>query len=278
MSQVQLVEDGSKLLTATATVTRVPFQEKDALSQSKWCHLNFGEVLVVITTTGIVQVFDETVSRLLHTYRHPDAHVGLKGVSSDGDSRIFIGTSHGNVLVLTVTPDALVMTQTVCEQKTNISDVAANTQTVAVADMDGHIILLDPSNLQVTHIFPASIPDPCLTVSLVGQYLLAGYLSGKIRIFDISNPHLKVEIDAHSRPIYALHVHPHKPVFATGGEDTVVNVWSLPDADGKVALLYSSEVKDTLICGLQFAHNTENTVLCVAPYDFNHLIVIPFEN
>jgi len=64
--------------------------------------------------------------------------------------------------------------------------------------------------------------------------LLASYASGHLRIYGIGpnaeDRVLQAEIGAHARCITALHVHPTLPIFASVGEDCVVNVWSFPNA------------------------------------------------
>jgi len=45
---------------------------------------------------------------------------------------------------------------------------------------------------------------------------------------------LKTELQAHSRMLSAMAVHPTRPLFATAAEDATMAVWQLPDGDQEV--------------------------------------------
>ena len=115
-------------------------------------------------------------------------------------------------------------------------------------------------------------------------------LSGTL--FRINIKELMVEVAAHTRCINAIDIHAHQPLVVTVGEDTFVNVWSLPDFESKgssevrvaafgeghkcpsgaqtrslqVSLLFSSCVKDQMLTGVQFLRDGTSNVACAA-YD-----------
>ena len=48
---------------------------------------------------------------------------------------------------------------------------------------------------------------------------------------------LKTELQAHSRMLSAMAVHPTRPLFATAAEDATMAVWQMPDDDQEVCWL-----------------------------------------
>lgn len=50
---------------------------------------------------------------------------------------------------------------------------------------------------------------------------------------------LKTELQAHSRMLSAMAVHPTRPLFATAAEDATMAVWQMLDADQEVCQLLS---------------------------------------
>jgi len=68
------------------------------------------------------------------------------------------------------------------------------------------------------------------SIKLMNQAPLASFYvvalaTGVIRIFSCANCDLMVEMHAHSRQINAIVCHEVKPVFASVGDDTIVNLW-----------------------------------------------------
>jgi hypothetical protein len=144
---------------------------------------------------------------------------------------------------------------------------------------------------------------PCTGLGLVQGLLVASYASGHVRIFRPArrNPSsgaasgsggggLLAEIAAHARCITALCPHPLQSTFATVGEDSVLNVWSVPDAAAasmapaagapptklRVLLDMTTTVTDATLTGVQFVSNpTRPSVahLAVASYDSRELKV-----
>ncbi len=66
---------------------------------------------------------------------------------------------------------------------------------------------------------------------------------------------LKLDLQAHSRLLCAMAVHPTRPVFATAAEDATLAVWTLPDGDQDVSLVQSAlnscSSAATVACDLQ---------------------------
>lgn len=90
---------------------------------------------------------------------------------------------------------------------------------------------------------------PCTSLVLLKNIVIASYASGYLRIYGNGNNNrddraLQAEIGAHARCITALHVHPVLPIFASVGEDCVVNVWSLPNVSSSNSSKEASTVSN----------------------------------
>ena len=48
------------------------------------------------------------------------------------------------------------------------------------------------------------------------------------------NGNLKLELQAHSRMLCAMDVHPSKPLLATAAEDATFAIWSIPNDEEEV--------------------------------------------
>lgn len=104
----------------------------------------------------------------------------------------------------------------------------------------------------------------------------AGFSTGHLRIFRTRTSELVVEVAAHSRCVNAVDIHAYQPLVVSVGEDTFVNIWSLPDFEskgsGEISLLFSSCVKDQLLTGAKFM-NDETGNFAIAAYDVDQISV-----
>ncbi len=66
---------------------------------------------------------------------------------------------------------------------------------------------------------------------------------------------LKTELQAHSRMLSAMAVHPTRPLFATAAEDATMAVWQMPDDDQEVCWLLSSSLVAAFVSSQQQATN-----------------------
>jgi hypothetical protein len=171
---------------------------------------------------------------------------------------------------------------------------------------------------------------PCTSLALRGSHLVAGYATGHVRVFRMpaatagsgagagaaatgstapsaSGGFLEVEIAAHARAVMSVCFHPSRSTFASVGEDSVVNVWSLPEtstsagtglgagagagagmgagaSSSKVLLDMSAPIADRILTGAAFVPSQGGgggggggggavAHLVVAPYDRPNLRV-----
>lgn len=115
---------------------------------------------------------------------------------------------------------------------------------------------------------------PCTAVAIRGDSVVAAFADGRVRIFSAGDGALLSEAAAHGRCITALTLHPTEHLFATVGEDTLVNVWTLPNPQEKgpsLELVASRRRPDMQLAGVAFSRMGSNLV--ASAYDWPALHV-----
>ncbi|GMH83644.1 hypothetical protein TL16_g09667 [Triparma laevis f. inornata] len=155
-------------------------------------------------------------------------------------------------------------TKSIREHGSAISDISCSESYCASADDRGNFCVFDVNkeeptgghNLMTKRLFITSETSfPCTSIGVVNALLIAGFSSGHLRFFDLSNGDVVVEVAAHSRCISAVTVNEEAGVVATTGEDCVISVWKIPDSpdDGhQVDLVFTEGVVDRQLCGVSF--------------------------
>lgn len=273
INQIYTLDDSNRLTTGTATVLRSVYAENEAVCQVQYAPLADQEYLVVGTQYGLLNIYDETGMRLVHSHRIFEGPTLVRGIAHDGAQRLFVGTSRNNVHVFQVSQHSFSQLQLLSDNKAPVTAVAANKQVLAVGDEDGTVLLYALDSLLLQHTF-TNPDDAVSSIAFSNNFLLVAFFSGRVRIYDTVAKSIVAEIQAHARPIFALDVFQEKGLFALGSEDTFVSVWTLPDPAGKVSCLHCSDIKHSLICGIKFARNTDQLTLLATSYDWTHLNVL----
>ena len=114
---------------------------------------------------------------------------------------------------------------------------------------------------------------PISAIMSTSSYLLCALGNGKIVVLDLELNTI-VEINGHSRSISGMDVDEASGVFCTVGEDSTLNVWTLPGEDDEVKLVVSDMVDDRLLTGCRFLvdGHDECKIVCSA-YDHDQIIV-----
>jgi WD40 repeat protein len=156
-----------------------------------------------------------------------------RGIGSSGD-RVFVGSSSGVVLVIDyVGNNTFKYVDSIGHHKSSIQAVHASGSHVVVGDEEGKISSFNTASLALEASFTVSSNQVITALISKGDAVIAGLSTGTVKIFKISSSNLAVEIDAHSRAIYGMDIHPEQNIFVTCGLDTNVNVFTLPVFDGK---------------------------------------------
>uniref|UniRef100_H3GH00 WD repeat-containing protein 54 beta-propeller domain-containing protein n=1 Tax=Phytophthora ramorum TaxID=164328 RepID=H3GH00_PHYRM len=234
---------------------KLPCAEKSAVHQVRFCTL---KDLVIYDSTG-----EESL-----------AEIALKDIVGDGE-----GTSLGRLLVIGKEEDAksersgFEVCKTLSEHDEAICCVESSLDGMLLAssDMSGAILIRNPGEgFEVVHrITGSSYPATSMTF-MAENWLLAGFLTGCLRLFNPENFQVHAEVAAHTRAITALDAHNEFAVSVS--EDTFMNIWEIssskPGASPRVKLVSSQAVPNDLLTGVVFASTNS---LFTAAYDSAHL-------
>lgn len=121
------------------------------------------------------------------------------------------------------------------------------------------------------------VPCTCLQLAANGL-IFAGYLNGRLRVFDSGSSTLLADIAAHARIISCLDVSPKvdpesgRLVVASGSEDSFVRVWHVTRDDViQVSHEWAGSILNLAVCGLKFSDDYGRSVL-VSGYDTKEVI------
>eukprot|EP00899_Mesostigma_viride_P027496 jgi/Mesvir1/7931/Mv11853-RA.1 len=275
---------------------KVAYKDPAPVFQSRICSFPGNAYIVLATGTG-VQVWDMAGTRM--AFSHPmtgadaapygDRSPFMRGISavvtSDDKELLVVGAHTGNLYVFQHEAGKFKFVKSVKEHSAPITDCGSEFQSSGgasskkgqffSADQDGNIVVWaasDPNSITKSAVLKGdSAGAPCVGVAARGHSLVAAFSDGYIRVYNLGStqPRLWVEIMGHTRFLSALAMHPTKDVFVTAAEDSTVNVWSLPDASGKVDVKLSTVWKNAMVCGVAFVG--EN-VAAVA-YDYDRMVV-----
>ena len=148
-----------------------------------------------------------------------------------------------------------------------ISACASNSESIAAtADVSGLILLHDAKDqyeklLEIKNQGSFAVTDMVMN----DKFVIASYCTGHIRFFRIETGNLATEIAAHARAITALDLLDNHLVSV--GEDTFLNVWSIPDSEAKTIPnlpVVSSKWIVTFLHGKEFKSKSVLTSLTIS--------------
>ena len=153
-------------------------------------------------------------------------------VGIPSSSSILVGTSTGSIIVLDCVGSKVTVSQSLTAHSEPISHMAARGDIVITADEGGAATVWDAKSLSATCTLPQqecvigfSVPqssplhpaprnspamhsDFCTSVALLPLFIIAGYASGIVRLFSVSEGLLLAEVAGHARCITAVDAHP----------------------------------------------------------------------
>ncbi|KAG3028116.1 hypothetical protein PC121_g2129 [Phytophthora cactorum] len=269
---------------------KLPCAEKSAVHQVRFCTLKNLVVIVVASDNGI-QIYDSTGEETLSEIALKDIVGGdveagdylyCQGICSVHmkEPRLVVGTSLGKLLVIGKEEEAksgegsrFEVCKTLTEHDEAICCVESSLDgtLLASSDMSGAILIRNPGDgFEVTHrIVSTGYPATSMTF-MAENWLVAGFLTGCLRLYNPESFHLHAEVAAHTRAITALDAHNEFAVSVS--EDTFMNIWEIssskPGAAPRIKLVSSQPVPNDLLTGVVFV-STNN--LLTAAYDSAHL-------
>lgn len=278
LNKVQVVDIASMSadrakIAQLSLATPATSKGKDQPSEIRVLKYDFGEVIVVATLGGIINIFDAGTLKLMGTYLHEREErkeVHLQGIAGGGSSgELFVGSGSGKILVFKVDPKKkiLALETELSVSSGAITSVDIESNTLICGDEDGAVHLWDVDGKTRKHtIKPKGYP--CMSVRAGHGIAVIAFSTGHIWMVDVNAGALRVEVAAHSRSIQALHVHPTKPKVAVASEDTYVSIWSLPTAAGEqIENIASYSPNSSLLTGVVFLEDR----LCSTAYDSRYV-------
>jgi len=288
-SSVYILRNTDQTLSAeesSVSVSKVAYTSKDPVTQARFVNVGF-DALVLATANGGAHIYAENgqTVKALFTPLSSDPLSSdnyLRGIAGDGNSKLYLGNSAGHILQINVAADSKVatlgtsLTAHADEQKgVAITSLDISGSTMASGDDNGTVKIWTRSStsFSVSGSFPGS--SPVSSVRIGHGLVVAGFDNGAIKIFDSTDASLKAEINAHTRSITALAIHPSAPQVAVVSEDTFLSVWGLPSSsDQKVGHVLSVNVAGTMLTGVQFC-GSRHSQLALTSYDSRFLSVLP---
>eukprot|EP00756_Hemistasia_phaeocysticola_P062682 Hpha_TRINITY_DN6133_c0_g1::TRINITY_DN6133_c0_g1_i1::g.164902::m.164902 len=256
--QVRLLQLGGGVnVMATATTTAIQFWDIDK-----------GVLICTATSIDDREVF---LSRGVDAFPHASQPGGM----------VFVGHSNGTVSVVEYQGMEASLMKTLGQHADNISDVRCGTadgcgNLIASADIGGELILWDADTLQerCRTTFPG---DTLTSVHISGSFIIGGFGSGLIRLYEAKNCAVYAEVAAHARWINALAMHPSGEYVASVAEDMLFCLWRLPSKDngGKVQLAAYKLLKDCILTGVEFIAKGKKAVVAAYDMEFLQLLQLP---
>eukprot|EP01062_Namystynia_karyoxenos_P071444 TRINITY_DN66947_c0_g1_i1.p1 TRINITY_DN66947_c0_g1~~TRINITY_DN66947_c0_g1_i1.p1 ORF type:complete len:324 (+),score=43.05 TRINITY_DN66947_c0_g1_i1:112-1083(+) len=255
---------------------------KAAVYQAKLAHVG-SRLLLLVATTSTLQFWDAEKETFLGSVACPDERDvylsrGIAVLPGKGESAtVFLGHSNGSLSVIDYQSDEQTMVKNMLRHVDNISDVCCGDTdgcgtVVASADISGELVLWSEDLSELAKAFFQG--DTLSSLHIFGPFVVGGFGSGLIRLFNVKDCTLYCEIGAHARWITALCVDPARSLMASVGEDMLLCVWRLPckENSGKVQLVGHKLLKDCILTGCSFSDDGRRVL--ASAYDWDKLHVL----
>ncbi|XP_071532416.1 WD repeat-containing protein 54-like [Panulirus ornatus] len=245
----------TKLVVATGAVSSTTGV---TVMQASWVEVRERALLVLATTSGVF-IYDWDGAVLLFSHflppTPPDApYAFVRGIASLYTGYICVGTHTGEILVINVGEEGeMGIVEKVRWHARPITTLASHGQVLVSGDDAGDITIAQDNKglAKMCSIESYGFPVTCLATW--GGNMLAGYLSGHLRIFNLENGQIVAEVCGHVRCITGLDVARETGLVLTTSEDTFTRVWQLnPRPDLPIEHKYSQSEENVALCGGTF--------------------------
>ena len=222
--------------------------------QAKWCVLPQRTLLVITSVKG-VQMFEADGSimvfwqALTHNSSGSVAQYA-RGITPVGDKHICVGAADGAILVYEIPPrgTSFKFQETLSSHDFSIADLQSSGESMVSADESGKIVLWKSGGHFTNLLSIDGYGWPATSIRMWKSYIIAGYGSGHVRIFNSENGVIVAEIAAHAKWINAIDVATAAGLLLTTSEDSYVRVFSLYDFE----MNYQKSVVDVQLTGGRF--------------------------
>eukprot|EP00201_Polytomella_parva_P000635 CAMPEP_0175079598 /NCGR_PEP_ID=MMETSP0052_2-20121109/24914_1 /TAXON_ID=51329 ORGANISM="Polytomella parva, Strain SAG 63-3" /NCGR_SAMPLE_ID=MMETSP0052_2 /ASSEMBLY_ACC=CAM_ASM_000194 /LENGTH=259 /DNA_ID=CAMNT_0016349951 /DNA_START=191 /DNA_END=973 /DNA_ORIENTATION=+ len=259
---------------------------------------------MILATNKGIQIWDENVCHLLHTWAHPSDAVASSSstsifargicttITSEGTGHICFGSSSGSLYGIPILEDnKFGPTFEIKQHKAPITCLSSSYQSrrgnwaadvgceVVSCDEDGMAVFWQASvgagGYRVLHTI-ASKGVPCVSAAVRNDFAILARLDGAIQIYGIRDGKLRADIGGHSRFLSSMDLHPEKDIVVTSSEDATVNVWTLPIGGNRAENLLSVAWLNAPITGVTFCGPNNNDIAVVA-YDTEEIYYYKYQ-
>lgn len=192
----------------------------------------------------------------------------MHGISSSQDS-ISVGVSTGHVLVIEYNSNRqeFYERQKLATTSCSISALAESRSHLVCCNGDGDVfVFYSADQYRLLGKYQGS-GVAITSVCIKDDIIVAGYMTGHIRMFRADTVDLAMEVTAHTRMITGIDIHPTDNVFVTCSEDHFVQIWTLPirlTSTSTTDTIFSRKLENKLCTGVAFLSDDR---VCVASYD-----------
>ena len=129
--------------------------------------------------------------------------------------------------------------------------------------------------------FWVQLASPVVAVAARGDHVVAAETSGRVSFISLTTQKVYCELQAHSRYLSALDMHPTQDVFATVAEDSTLAVWELPmerregaarESGADPRCVFAACWPDGMLTGVAFCGERWRN-LAVCAHDETHICV-----
>ena len=200
----------------------------------------------------------------------------LPQISNEKGDFICVGTSTGSIHVFSVTNQEVRHDCCLDAHECAITALASEVggpKTLASADQSGKIVTWASPVFEKESVF-AGEGNTVTGLAFKDDVIIATLASGTIRLLNARTAVPIAEIGGHSRVINAIDVHPVLDMFVTAGEDTFVNVWTLPnEATGQeISVTLNAKVDNAFLTGVRFCGPNMECIVATS-YDLDQATI-----
>lgn len=256
-------------------------KKNDKLSEQAESQLQKNLIFCLCSTTGLVKLYSANgelliLSKLITPWApekengsSDKAHCSRESnmcVTSNGTDTLYFATKGGGLLLVKpfgeYSKKFIKMSQPISQLEFHRESI-----TLIIGNLLGHIQVLEPNTLAILHRFTVSnqsmrniVSVSSITCMCCGDtYLLAGYMCGRIRLFDMVQKTLLVEICSHTRSVSAVDLDERSGHFVSAAEDTFVNLFKFVKCSSggfEVNVSMSKQIANAVLVGVQLVHST----------------------
>jgi hypothetical protein len=235
------------------------------------------KIILVLTSRTSIQMFDaETTKTIFYqpiaeTTKADKTETFGRGICGVIDQFIIVGSHSGDLWLFAVPEkgtNVLLISTLKDMHHDAVCALESDGDRVVSTDTFGTIVVWrfnKDKSLTKLRTFTGT-GSPCTCVAIWKGFVVGGYSTGHLRVFNIADDYMVAEVTAHARCVTSLHVAKNTGRLLSGSEDTFIRVWQLSEESPEVKHLDSLCYEDQQIQGACFVDNDGRAFGCTS-YD-----------